>query len=74
MSIQYMVPGFELMTFGHESPPITTRPGPHPCASLFVSLRQRHNSLPLVPIQPSSPSNKELHAPANHRATSHERV
>ena len=22
-----MVPGFELTTFGHESPPITTRPG-----------------------------------------------
>ena len=27
MSIQYMVPGFEPMTFGHECPPITTRPG-----------------------------------------------
>ena len=27
MSIQYTAPGFEPMTFGHESPPITTRPG-----------------------------------------------
>ena len=26
MSIQYMVRGFELMTFEHESPLITTRP------------------------------------------------
>ena len=27
MSIQYPAPGFEPMTFGIESPPITTRPG-----------------------------------------------
>ena len=27
MSIKYMVPGFEPTTLGHESPPITTRPG-----------------------------------------------
>ena len=27
MSIQYMLLGLELTTFGHESPPITTRPG-----------------------------------------------
>ena len=27
MSIQYNVPGFELTTLEHESPPITTRPG-----------------------------------------------
>ena len=27
MSIQFTVPGFEPMTFAHESPPITTRPG-----------------------------------------------
>ena len=26
MSIQYTVLGFEPTTFGHESPPITTRP------------------------------------------------
>ena len=28
MSIQYTVLGFEPMTFEHESPPITTKPGP----------------------------------------------
>ena len=27
MSIQYTVPGFELLTFEHESSPITTKPG-----------------------------------------------
>ena len=27
MSIQYTMLGFELTTFGHESPPITIRPG-----------------------------------------------
>ena len=35
MSIQFMVQGFKLMTIGHKSPPITTRPGLTP---LFVYL------------------------------------
>ena len=36
MSIQYMVLEFEPMTFGRESPPITTRPGLSPKHSIFV--------------------------------------
>ena len=39
MSIQYTVPGFELTTLEHESPPITPSPGltPH-CQSYYVRL------------------------------------
>ena len=36
MFIQYMVPGFELTTFGHQSPLITTRQGLPPQTVLFV--------------------------------------
>ena len=35
MSIQYTVLGFELTTFGHESPLITTRPGLPPFDEYF---------------------------------------
>ena len=31
------------------------------CAELFFAASHKHNSLPLGPIQPSSPSTKELH-------------
>ena len=31
------------------------------CVAYFVWIRHKHNSLPLGPIQPSSPSTKELH-------------
>ena len=36
--------------------------GTLPCMFwIFFSVCQKHNSLPLGPIQPSSPSTKELH-------------
>ena len=36
MSIQYMVPGFEPITFGREPLPITTRPGLAPNRAIEV--------------------------------------
>ena len=36
MPIQYTAPGFEPTTFGHESPPITTRPGRLPMGLFYV--------------------------------------
>ena len=39
--------------------------GTLPCMFwIFFSVCQKHNSLPLGPIQPSSPSTKELHGAA----------
>ena len=38
LSIQYTMPGFELTTFEHESPPITTRPGLLPSYNLFDNM------------------------------------
>ena len=38
MSIQYTVLGFDLTTFGHESPPITIRTGLHSCCQYFTGI------------------------------------
>jgi len=46
MSIQYPVPRFEPMTFEHESPPITTRPGrPTNFVLPTVTLNREHSPL-----------------------------
>ena len=57
MSIQYMALGFEPMTFEHESPPISIRPGLPPICS---TVRYRENSCKLlVPGLERSLSNSE---------------